>query len=40
MYAVLSWMERIKEMIGDGIVDMESTLKRIIDSVKEKLTSD
>ena len=27
--AVLSWMVHIKEMVGDGIVDMESTLKRI-----------
>ena len=27
--AVLSWMMYIKEMVGDGIVDMENTLKRI-----------
>lgn len=27
--AVLSWMVHIKEMVGDGIVDMESTLRRI-----------
>ncbi len=27
--AVLGWMLDIKEKIGDGIVDMESTLKRI-----------
>jgi len=27
--AVLGWMEDIKENVGDGIVDMESTLKRI-----------
>lgn len=27
--AVLGWMVHIKEMVGDGIVDMESTLRRI-----------
>jgi hypothetical protein len=27
--AILSWMMHIKEMVGDGIVDMEDTLKRI-----------
>ena len=27
--AILSWMMYIKEMVGDGIVDMEDTLKRI-----------
>ena len=27
--AVLSWMMHIKEMVGDGIVDMEDTLRRI-----------
>ena len=27
--AILNWMMHIKEMVGDGIVDMEDTLKRI-----------
>ena len=27
--AILSWMMHIKEMVGDGIVDMEDTLRRI-----------
>lgn len=27
--SLLGWMEDVKELVGDGIVDMESTLRRI-----------